>query len=449
MRPKLRCWSFSILLYFFSIAVSANDGYLFTVSGSNTVGAKLAPSCAVSYLDSLGLDNSRIIGTQRANEYEVVANRGEGFDFEEVKIAIKAHGSSTGFKSLLSSGADLAMSSRPIKDAELIALQHLGDLASSKSENTIAIDGLAIIVHPSNPVNQLTVKTIAKLFAGEITRWSELGGVDIPVSLYARDNNSGTWDTFKSLVLGGGFSLDSNATRFESNDELSKNVSADRGAIGFVGLASVLNAKLLAVSDGESQSLIPDQYTVATEDYPLSRRLYFYLPQVNDNHFVEEFVHHCQSQIGQDIVEKVGFVSQNITRYKPSVGSNAPEEYRELAAIGQRLSVNFRFDQGSPELDNKAYRDIERLVSFMGQELNSDLRLYLIGFSDAGERISQDLLLSRFRALAVRRQLLHTGVSVFKSLGFGSYLPVASNDNEVIKMKNGRVEVWVVDKKTL
>ena len=95
-------------------------------------------------------------------------------------------------------------------------------MRSAKAEQVIAIDGLAIVVHPGNPVDSLTTAQLARLFAGEIRNWRELGGQDLPVRLHARDDRSGTYDTFNELVLARqGKSLWSDARRYESNDELS------------------------------------------------------------------------------------------------------------------------------------------------------------------------------------------------------------------------------------
>jgi len=441
LHPATKAILLTILLI--SNQTFSDTEFLFTVHGSNTVGAKLAPQCASDYLSSLNVENIQTKSTNITNEFIVSGTRGRGFDLEQVRIKIAAHGSSTGFKALLNQEADLAMSSRPIKQKEILQLAHLGYMKSPKAEHAIAIDGLAILVHPGNPINQLTIEEVAKLFSGEITNWKSLGGYDHPVNLYARDNNSGTWDTFKNLVLAKKYVLSETAQRFESNDKLSDRVSKDVGAIGFTGLASVRKSKLLAVSDNDTQALFPSEYTIATEDYPLSRRLFMYMPENTTSNFVKEFVEHCQSQKGQDIVKQVGFISQNIKQFVQQVGQDAPTEYQELSKKAKRLSVNFRFDQGSPQLDNKAYRDLDRVVSYMTKPENKSLKLYLVGFSDARSQFSHDLLLSKFRALAVHASLMRDGVKVEKSIGLGSFMPVVSNNKEGTKLKNGRVEIWV------
>ncbi len=436
-----RCGLFCLFL-FGSDAFSQSD-YLFSIHGSNTIGANLVPQCASKYLASLGFEDVRIFEAGVANEYVVKGFSGRGFERKVAAIKVAAHGSSTGFKALLSGEADLAMSSRSIKPAEVEVLKHFGDMKSPAAEQAVAIDGLAILVHPQNPINNLTVRQIAQVFSGEFSNWQQLGGEDRPITLYARDNKSGTWDTFKNLVLKSQQrSLSQAAFRFESNDELSDRISSDLGAIGFAGLASVRQAKLLAVSDDNTHALMPSEFSVATEDYPLSRRLFLYVPEHTKSHFVREFVEWCQSEHGQQVVRDVGFISQNIKAFSVDASGSVDARYDRLAATARRLSVNFRFNYGSPVLDNKAYRDLMRLVHYMQQPDSGDLQLHLVGFSDAGRREIKDLSLSKLRALAVRSALMREGVAVKQSFGLGSSMPVAASGG-VGKLKNGRVEVWV------
>ncbi len=175
-----------------------------------------------------------------------------------MRVELSAHGSSTGFTALLERHAELAAASRPVKDSEVRALAGFGDLRSPYAEQVIAIDGLAIILHPDNPLASLDTAQLAAVFAGEVRTWEELGGKGGAIRLYARDEQSGTYDTFKELVLAShGKSLASDARRFESNDRLAAAVSADPHAIGFVGIASVGRARALAIADGESLPMAP------------------------------------------------------------------------------------------------------------------------------------------------------------------------------------------------
>ncbi len=425
----------SLLTLLFNTNATANN--LFTVHGSNTIGARLAPACAREFLGQLpGASTAWISDGTQDNEYVITNDQG-------LSIHIAAHGSSTGFKALEARTADLAMSSRRIKTSEHSRLAALGDLKAPSAEHTVAIDGLAILVHPSNPVSALSISQIGKIFSGQITNWKELNGTDIAISIHARDNKSGTWDTFKSLVLGKKLSLLPAAKRYESNDKLSDQVANDPSAIGFAGLASVRNAKLLAVSDDNTDALKPNQLTVATEDYPLSRRLYLYQPPNSNNDMATTFIEFCQSQTGQNIVSDIGFISQNIKAIKQPSYDNAPPTYQELTRTKLRLSVNFRFEKGSSKLDNKALKDIDRLVDYFQESKNNNQQLTLVGFSDTRSRKGYESLISQFRALAVQAALMKEGVPIAKVHGLGAFMPVASNGNIATKSKNGRVEVWI------
>jgi len=212
-----------------------------------------------------------------------------------------------GLPRLKKASADLAASSRPIKDSELVDLEPLGDLKSPEAEQVIAIDGLAIILNPRNPLNTLNTEQLAQIFNGEINTWEALGGIGGTIHLYARDDQSGTYDTFKDLVLRlRGKPLAASAKRFESSEALSDAVSRDPQGIGFIGLPYVRQAKAVAIVDGDSQPMLPLNSLIATEDYPLSRRLFFYLPPSSSNPWAKALVDFAQSSKGQAIVAANG-----------------------------------------------------------------------------------------------------------------------------------------------
>ncbi len=425
-------------LYSFAQEPRLNRIQILSIQGSNTIGAKLAPMLVKGYLENIGARRVEI-SESGDNESEVLALL-LGSKNQEIKVAISAHGSGTGFKALKTAEADLAAASRPAKKKEIDSLGPLIQLTSESSEHIIGIDGLAIITHPQNPVEQLSVRQVAGIFSGDIKNWSEVGGRFGDINLYSRDDKSGTWDSFKRMVLDKA-ELSSEALRFEANDELSDRVSLDLNGIGFVGLPSVRQSKLLAISDGFAKALKPTQLSIATEDYALSRRLYFYTRDSSDNPHVHAFIKFVQSPIGQEIVANNGFISQNIKIVEPIDYLALPADFQELTEQGQRLTVNFRFKQGSAKLDNRALRDIDRLVAF--SMLHPDRKLVLIGFGDQKKSQKRSQLLSKLRAMAIRRALVKQGIYPKFSHGYGEQLPVASNLRESGRFKNRRVEVWL------
>lgn len=414
---------------------------LFRVHGSNTVGEKLTPRLVESYLMARGATDIKTEQGKVPTEKAVSAQLNGRIEF----IEIHAHGSSTAFTDLLQGSAELGMSSRRIKEQERdLLLGKSGDLTEPGGEHIIGLDGLAIITHTGNPLVQLSIPQLVKIFSGEVTNWSELGGKDTPITLYARDENSGTWDSFKSMVLDPAqVTLALTAKRFESSTELSDLVAKDEGAIGFIGLPYIRRAKLLAISTTKaSKAILPTHFTVSTEDYPLARRLYFYLPQKNINTDAEDFVKFSATERGQSIVEDIGLVSQNIKTGQPFNNNFYPEEMRSLTARSQRLSINFRFKDGSDELDSKSITDLDRLVKYV--EINSPKRVQLFGFSDSEGDKAQNTELSLRRAKVVEQHLIARGIYPLVARGMGEDAPLASSKSEEGRRMNRRVEVWIL-----
>ncbi|WP_338484448.1 phosphate ABC transporter substrate-binding/OmpA family protein [Pseudomonas trivialis] len=435
-----------LLTLFPLVAVSAQlpvpeHGPALRIQGSNTIGAALGPALVTGLLEHEGVQRVHIEPGDGPNEQRVVGKTRQG---RNVTIEVAAHGSSTGFAALKKASADLAAASRPIKDSELVDLEPLGDLKSPEAEQVIAIDGLAIIVNPLNPLNTLDTEQLAQLFNGEVSTWEDLGGVGGPVHLYARDDQSGTYDTFKELVLNRrGKPLASSARRFESSEALSDAVSRDPQGIGFIGLPYIRQAKAVAIADGDSQPMLPLNSLIATEDYPLSRRLFFYLPPTSHNPWARALVDFAQSSQGQAIVAANGFIAQQVQAIGVQPRASMPADYQAIARDAQRLSVNFRFEEGSASLDTKARQDVLRVVAYLKNHGKLDKQVTLVGFGDAKNDPQRAALLSKLRAMAVRRELVKSGVLLRDIRGFGAQMPVAANTADEGRIKNRRVEVWV------
>ena len=421
-------------------AMAADNSTTLRIHGSNTVGADLVPELIQDWLNTKGY---AVIKNQETAKEERLMSAFNA-DGNEIKVEIHSHGSSTAFADLAAGKADLGMASRPIKNKELDALKFLGPLDAPGSEYVIALDGLSIIVHPNNQLHQIQLNELRNIFSGKISDWSQLGLPKGKIKVHARDDNSGTYDTFKTLVLGENTSLVANAKRYESNTLLSAAVAGDANAIGFVGLAYVRNAKALAVADTGANSIYPTPFNVSTEDYALSRRLFLYVPSISVNPLAKEFAEFALTRNGQDIADAVGFVSQNIVLNKPPLPTDVPDEYKALTLNAQRLSVNVRFRPGYVTLDNKAIRDVKRLIDFMERPENHDRKLMLFGFADAKEDIPlASLALSVNRADTVADYLIANGIGPFAIRGYGQAMPVTNNETDHGRHYNRRVEVWI------
>lgn len=425
---------------FAALPLPADDRPVLRIQGSNTIGAKLGPALVTGLMQEQGLNDIRTSVTQE-NEQAVSALNGAG---RKITVTIAAHGSGTGFSAIGQGSAELAASSRPIKDAESASLSSFGNMKSRDAEQVIAIDGLAIVLHPSNPISALSTLQLAQIFSGEISDWAQLGGRPGAIDLYARDDNSGTFDTFKELVLSAnGKQLSGKAKRFESSEQLSDSVARDTNGIGFIGLPYVRKAKAVAIAAGDSQPMAPSVTLIATEDYPLSRRLFLYGPPKNANPWAEALLQFAQSPRGQAIVASNGFIAQTVEAVKVEATADMPPAYQALARDAQRLSVNFRFQEGSANLDNKAQQDLRRVLDYLRQHDKLQNKVVLVGFGDPKAVSARAELLSKLRAMAVRRELAREGVVMREVTGLGDDLPVADNEGDSGRIKNRRVEVWV------
>ncbi len=436
MRTRLSVSFLAALLSIAAVTPARADDQL-RLHGSNTVGQRLAPALVRAWAEERGY---AVGETRRIVDEEILIPLAAGTG--TIEAHVHSHGTGTGFSDLLAGRADFWMASRPINPAELSRAAPLGAITAPEQEHVIALDGLAIIVHPSNPVSSLTVSQVRDAFSGRIRDWSELGGRPGPIALYARDDKSGTFDSFNAMVLRGA-TISAAARRYESTDQLSADVVADPRGLGFVGLAGVGRAKALAVSDAGTRPLAPSRLTVGTEDYVLARRLFLYNGPA-PSALARDFIEFVLGPRGQRVVEQIGYVSQDVVALAVPPRDDAPEEYRLLVDGAQRLSLNFRFGAGTAVLDNKALRDVARLEAFLRQPQNRGVDLILVGFADSSEiNPYHALSLSTDRADFVATQLIPRGVTPRRVRGVGGVAPVAAEDTEYGRAKNRRVEVWV------
>jgi phosphate transport system substrate-binding protein len=291
-------------------------------------------------------------------------------------------------------------------------------------------------------VTTLTKAQIADVFAGTLRSWSDVGGGAQPIALHARDDRSGTFDTFKHMVLGAR-ALSPAAARYESSEALSDAVAEDARAIGFIGLPYVRSAKPVLVQDGKAVPLLPSPTTVATEDYPLARRLYLYVP-IGAASAAHDFVDFALSEEGQRAVQAAGFVDLR-PRCDPNAArcTSCTREYRDAVRGACRLSVDMRFDPGTTQLDTRALSDLQRIVAMIERGQSSEKSIVLLGFDDAKDTRANAVALSVRDATIVATQLRARGLHVDAVKGLGPDMPVSEDSTDEGRERNRRVEVWL------
>ena len=449
-----------------SAAVSAAAGpgqTVLQIHGSNTIGEELMPKLVSAFVArKYGKEPRR--GQMKSEETYFEFDRPGAA--EQGRVEIYAHGSNQGFEPLFAGKAQIWMSSRPARDKDVVGQKNevalvrntgKGDLRAADSEHIVALDGLAIIVHKENPVSDLQLSDIRDIFSGKTRNWSRVGGRDAPITLYRRDDKSGTTDTFKSLVLNPQTFASANA--FESSEQLETAVSRDPNGIGFVAYGYAVNTKKLAVSTSCGLALAADPFSIRTEEYPLARRLFLYTIGAPDVALARELIEFSTSAEGQAEVEGANFVNFEIAEkdfefqgvrlahmlMTGSKDADSTKDFLKAVRFAKRLSLTFRFGTGDNALDTRALADVRRLARELRSERFRDREFMIIGFSDDAGSPQEAVAASVQRALAVKNALEREGVPVYKEnlRAFGLAAPVACNDSEHGRMLNRRVEVWV------
>lgn len=229
-------------------------------------------------------------------------------------VAVTGGGSGTGFSSLISATCDIAMSSRNIKDKEISLAKQRG---INPYEIKVALDGLAVVVNPKNPVSRLTISQLAQIFTGKITNWKELGGQDMKIVILSREVNSGTHVYFKEHVLRKGDpnakdEFAPSALLLSSSQAIADEVAGNSAAIGYYGMGyiSAKQKPIMIAKDDKSAYETPSIENVINGKYPISRPLFLYT-NGEPKGLVKKFIDFCLSREGQDIVLKTDFVPVN------------------------------------------------------------------------------------------------------------------------------------------
>ena len=259
--------------------------------------------------ETLTLDGSTTVGpiAKAFAEYYMQQNPG-------VVVNVSESGSGNGAKSLINGVCDIADMSRFMKEKEFVAAVEKGVYPVF---HAVAMDGLPVLVHPSNPISELTVDQVRDIYTGKIKNWSELGGPDARIICISRDTNSGTYETFYKLVMTHAVGEEKvkekiapTAEYVGSNGAIRARVQKTPAAIGYAGLGFVDRTVKALTIDG----VYPDQETVTSGTYPIARPLFMVTdgyPKLGTH--VHRFVNTYLTAKGQEIVEAIGFVP--VTKY--------------------------------------------------------------------------------------------------------------------------------------
>ncbi|HSL47299.1 MAG TPA: phosphate ABC transporter substrate-binding protein [Anaerolineales bacterium] len=261
------------------------------------------PDSSATYIENKGSDTIVNLALAWAERYQE--------EHPNVRISVTGGGSGTGIASLINGTVDLANASRQIKAEEIEEAQSNG---VEPVEHIIARDAIAVIVHPENPVSELTLKQISDIYSGKFKNWSEIGGEDRPIVRLSRETNSGTHVYFLETVLRLGNSEDKTLFSMDtlllpSSEGIIAEVRQNPNAIGYDGLGYVPeDLKMIAIAEEEGGAyVLPSIPTVNDKTYPIARDLYMYTDG-EPTGIVKEYLDWILGPEAQEIVAELGFV---------------------------------------------------------------------------------------------------------------------------------------------
>jgi phosphate transport system substrate-binding protein len=272
-------------------------------SPGNSQGAQANASSAQAYIQNKGSDTIVNLALAWAERYQQ--------DHPEVRISVTGGGSGTGIASLINGTVDIANASRAIKKEEIAEAEKRG---VEPVEYVVARDAIAVIVNPNNPIQELTLDQVSKIFRGVYTNWKELGGEDRPIVRVSRETNSGTHVYFLESVIRLGkkdnkdiFSADT--LLLPSSEGIISEVSDNPNAIGYDGLGYVTpHVKVLAIAkERGGEYILPSAETVNSATYPIARDLYMYTDK-DISQAIKDYLDWIVSPEAQTIVTELGFV---------------------------------------------------------------------------------------------------------------------------------------------
>jgi phosphate transport system substrate-binding protein len=261
-----------------------------------------------------GTNSFKIIGSNTLEPLSVVWAEEFMKAHPEVSIAVSGPGSGVGIAALIDGTTDIAQASRKIKSAEIEQAEANG---VEPYEIQVATDALSVVVHPSNPVSELTIAQLSAIFTNQITNWREVGGNDAPIVAISRDTNSGTHVFFKEHVVQmAGLPTEDKTLEYgtkvlflpstkEGVDEVAKNPNA----IFYPGLGYVTEeVKPLAIKrTADTSGVLPSVETALDGTYPIARPLLYYT-NGEPVGAIKNFIDYCLSAEGQAKVTEVGYV---------------------------------------------------------------------------------------------------------------------------------------------
>ncbi len=437
------------------------------ISGAPTLGAVVMPALIETFAQKNGYTALREDG-QEAQHFTYVLKRDEDGK-TAARFYFRIGNTDEGFADLLADEADVVMSLREIRPDERARAREsgLGDMTEANRSRVLALDAIVPVVSSSNPVRGISPLNLAKVLAGRITNWEEIGGPDVPIDLHLPGGGSGLAQAVVDQVLKPANlrTVSDTVIRHDTPDTLASAVAQDTFALGLTSYADRGTTQALMLTGSCGFSMQASRRTIKTEDYPLTAPMFLYFPARRLPRIAREFLAFTREPAAQIVIRRSGFVDQTPeeipveeqgNRFANAIAQAGAEitleELQRMTATltpMARLSTSFRFEAGSIRLDAQSRSNVQQLARALEVGQYDARRLLFVGFSDGNGPAQSNRNIALRRAEAVRRAVSEAAVAAnlerveLEVDAFGEAMPMACDDSAWGRQANRRVEVWV------
>ncbi|PZX19008.1 phosphate ABC transporter substrate-binding protein (PhoT family) [Palleronia aestuarii] len=434
-----------------------------SISGAASAGQALLPPLIETFAARNGFDLAR--EERGAGLRYTMTGRGSRGVVAVFDLTLST--SAEGFADLLAGDADMNLSDREIlpREAALARVAGLGDLTAPGRSRIVALDALVPVVAVGNPLKEISLTDLRDVVGGALQDWSDLGGAEAPVALHLGPSGSGQDVTLFRQLFGGDAPATIATTRHETGADLSAAVAEDPLALGIVPFSALGNAQVVALRGPCGIASEAEIRTLKSEDYPLTTPIFLYSPARRLAPIAQSFLDYAVSPAAQAVVRRTGFVDQfpesvpiaeqgdrflgAILSAGDGVSLDDLKDMVEAIAGRSRLSISFRFEDGSSRLDAQSRSNVALLAQAASRGVFDGRSLLFAGFSDAQGPASTNRRLAGRRAEAVRAAVVAAADLTgplspsFETAAFGEAMPMACDDAAWGRRVNRRVEVWL------
>lgn len=432
-------------------------------SGTGRLGGLILPAMVEGYARARGLSADRVEETLSTFRYDLTDSDGTAV----ARLSFRLTSTEDGFVDLFAQQADVVMAAREISASETRSAREagLGQLGSPARVRILAYDALVPVVSPLQPIRDIQIDDLARVYAGEITNWQDLGGPDLPIELHLTNPSNGLARGFvQTLLETSGDSLSGAVVQQSSDQAVIEAVLTTPAAIGITSFETIGNAVALSLTGACGLRARADIVAVQTGDYPLTMPLFLYLPVRRLGPVGQDFLDWLSTAEAHLILKRIGVPGQEavpipigmqgerlaaaIDAAGEDVGLDALQRMIDAMAGHDRLSPTFRFEAGQSGLDPASQAHVRTLAQAIREGKYSGQDLVLLGFSDGRGPAGINQRLSAARAEAVRDAVLSLlggalpSTVTLRTVALGEALPIGCDDTVWGQQMNRRVELW-------